>query len=200
MDNSHVNFFHFRDGEYPQTEELEESFRALLSNFLPNEHIFCNAANKCEMLSALACISLVANRSPLHNADESIVGSFYEVLPKCGNFYFSHILFLAPYRTNPFRLPFVYASVNNHHAHHRHCVLSTLSACTTCVMRSCVQLCDPMDCSPPGSSVHGIFQARILEWVAVFYSRGSSWPKDRTHVSCISCTGIMLGTFYLLPH
>ena len=48
-----------------------------------------------------------------------------------------------------------------------------------------VQLCDPMNCSPPGSSLHGISQVRILEWVAISYSRGSSWPKDRTHVSCI---------------
>ena len=40
----------------------------------------------------------------------------------------------------------------------------------------------PMDCSPPGSSVHGIFQARILEWVAISSSRGSSWPGDRTPI------------------
>ena len=55
----------------------------------------------------------------------------------------------------------------------------------------CVQLCstlwDPIDCSPPGSSVHGISQARILEWVATSCFRGSSWPKDRTRVSCVSC-------------
>ena len=43
--------------------------------------------------------------------------------------------------------------------------------------------------SLPDSSVHGIFQARILEWVTVFYSRGSPWPRDLTHVSCISCIG-----------
>jgi len=43
-----------------------------------------------------------------------------------------------------------------------------------------------MDCSPSGSSVHGIFQARILEWVAISSSRGSSQPRDRTHVSCIA--------------
>ena len=46
-----------------------------------------------------------------------------------------------------------------------------------------------MDCSLPDSSVHGIFQARILEWVTVFYSRGYPWPRDLTHVSCISCIG-----------
>ena len=52
-----------------------------------------------------------------------------------------------------------------------------------------VQLCDPMGCSPPGSSVHGIFQARILEWVATPFSRRSSPPRDQTHISCISCIG-----------
>ena len=46
-----------------------------------------------------------------------------------------------------------------------------------------VRLCDSMDCSPPGSSVHGILQARILEWVAISFPRGSSRPRDRTHVS-----------------
>ena len=50
----------------------------------------------------------------------------------------------------------------------------------TCVSRSqfCTTLCDPMDCSPPGFSVHGIFQARILEWPAIPFSRGSSQPRD----------------------
>ena len=48
-------------------------------------------------------------------------------------------------------------------------------------------LCDPMDCSPPGSSIHGILQARILEWVAIPFSRGSSRPRDGTLVSCIAC-------------
>ena len=47
-------------------------------------------------------------------------------------------------------------------------------------------LCDPMGCSPPGSSVHGILQARILEWVAISFSRGSSRPRDRTQVSHIA--------------
>ena len=52
-----------------------------------------------------------------------------------------------------------------------------------------LQLCDPMDCSPPGSSVHGILQARTLEWVARPSSRGPSQPRDRTRVSCVSCLG-----------
>ena len=45
--------------------------------------------------------------------------------------------------------------------------------------------CDPMDCSPPSSSVHGIIQARILGWIAIFFSRVSSWPRGQTRVSCI---------------
>ena len=52
---------------------------------------------------------------------------------------------------------------------------------------SVISLCDPMDYSLPGSSVHGILQARILEWVAISFSRrGSSWLRDRTWVSCIA--------------
>ena len=50
------------------------------------------------------------------------------------------------------------------------------------VIQSCPTLRDPMDCSPSGSSVRGIFQARILEWVAIFYSRGSSQSRDQTYV------------------
>ena len=54
--------------------------------------------------------------------------------------------------------------------------------------QSCLTLCDPLSCSPPGSFVHGIFQARILEWVATSYSTWSSQPKYQTHISCISYT------------
>ena len=53
------------------------------------------------------------------------------------------------------------------------------------VAQSCLILCDPMDCSLPGSSIHGIFQARVLEWGAISFSRGSSSPKDQTRVSHI---------------
>ena len=58
--------------------------------------------------------------------------------------------------------------------------------CRCSVAQSCPTLCDPMDCSPPGSSVPGILQARVLEWVAMFSSRGSSQSSDRTHDSCIA--------------
>ena len=48
------------------------------------------------------------------------------------------------------------------------------------VAKSCPTLCNPMDCSPSGSSIHGIFQARILEWIAISYSEGSFQPRDQT--------------------
>ena len=54
------------------------------------------------------------------------------------------------------------------------------------VAQLCPTLCDSVDCSPPGSSVHGILQARILEWVAISFARGSSQPRDQTQVSCIA--------------
>ena len=54
------------------------------------------------------------------------------------------------------------------------------------VAQSCPTLCNPVDCSPLGSSIYGIFLARILEWVAISFSRGSSRPRDGTHVSCIA--------------
>ena len=54
-------------------------------------------------------------------------------------------------------------------------------------LQSCPTLCNPMDCSLPGSSVYGILQTGILEWVAMLFSRGSSQPRDRTCISHISC-------------
>ena len=54
------------------------------------------------------------------------------------------------------------------------------------VNQSCPTLWDPMDCSSPGFSIHGILQARVLEWVAISFSRGSSWPRDQTRFSCIA--------------
>ena len=54
------------------------------------------------------------------------------------------------------------------------------------VAQSCLTLCDPVHYSSPDSFVHGILQARILEWVAIPFSRGSFWPRDRTPISCIA--------------
>ena len=65
---------------------------------------------------------------------------------------------------------------------------TTRQKTSTFTMRpqSCPTLHDPMDCSPPSFSVHGIFQARILEWVAISKSKGSSWHRDWSCVSCVS--------------
>ena len=62
------------------------------------------------------------------------------------------------------------------------------------VVQSCPTLCDPMDCSPPGSSVHGTLQARILKWVAIPFSRLSSWPRHWT--GSLHCRPIL----YRLSH
>ena len=56
-------------------------------------------------------------------------------------------------------------------------------------LQLCPTLCNPMDCSPPGSSVQGVLQARILEWVAMLSSRGSFQPMDRICISYVSCIG-----------
>ena len=61
-----------------------------------------------------------------------------------------------------------------------------------CCAQFCPALCDPMDCSPPGSSVQGILQARILGQVAISFSRGSSPPREQTLISCIGR--------WILPH
>ena len=80
------------------------------------------------------------------------------------------------------------------------CFCSTakgISYMYTCaqLLQLCPPLCDPMDCSPSGSSVHGILQASILEWVALPSSRGSSQPRDRT---CISCGCYTVSGFFIL--
>ena len=59
-------------------------------------------------------------------------------------------------------------------------------------LQVCLTLWDPMECSPPGTSVLGILQARILEWVAISFSRGSFQAQDQTHVSYNSCMGIQV--------
>ena len=57
--------------------------------------------------------------------------------------------------------------------------------CCCSASQLCPTLCNPIDCSPPGSSVHGIFQARILKWVAISFSKESSQPRNQTYISCL---------------
>ena len=66
------------------------------------------------------------------------------------------------------------------------CVCMCVCVCLCVVTKSYLTLCDPMDCSPLGSSVRGISQARIMEWVAISFCRGSSHRSDRTCISCIA--------------
>ena len=72
--------------------------------------------------------------------------------------------------------------------HPYHPLISSIHACV-CSHFSHIWLCNPMDCSPPVSSVYEISQARILEWVAISSSRRSSRPRDWTHISYSSCIG-----------
>ena len=73
-------------------------------------------------------------------------------------------------------------------SHHKEkiIILCMVPPCWVQSLQSGLTLLDSMDCSPPGSSGHGIFQARVLERVVVPFSRGSSWPRDQTSVSCIA--------------
>ena len=59
------------------------------------------------------------------------------------------------------------------------------------VAKSCLTLCDSMNCSPPGSSVHGILQARILEWIAISFSRGSSWLRNQTRSPALQADSLL---------
>ena len=69
------------------------------------------------------------------------------------------------------------------------CVCVCVCVCVYVCAQLCPTFCDPMDCSLPGFSVHGISQARILEWVAISFSRGSSWPRDWTCMSWVLSLG-----------
>ena len=75
---------------------------------------------------------------------------------------------------------------SSHHEHRKHSGENSLRKLKTLIVQLCLTLCDPIVCSPPGSSVHGILQARILGWVSMPSSRGSSWPRTWTQVSHIA--------------
>ena len=89
---------------------------------------------------------------------------FFSILPS------SHNWILLPSEVSP-------AHLTSHHLRPALCVL---------VSQFCLTLCDPLNCSPPGSSLHGILQARVLEWVAISFSRGSAWLRNWTQDSGIA--------------
>ena len=78
-------------------------------------------------------------------------------------------------------------------------ITSQIRCCCCSFAKSCLTLCDPMDYSPSNSSVHGISQARILDWVAIFSSKGSSQPRDQTQVSCLA-SGFFTTELPMKPH
>ena len=92
-----------------------------------------------------------------------------------------------PHRRQPTRLPRPWDSPGKNTGVGCHFLLQCIKVKSEReVAQSCPTPSDPMDCSPPGSSVHGIFQARVLEWVAMPFCRASSPPRDQTSVSCIA--------------
>ena len=115
-----------------------------------------------------------------------------------------------PHRWQPTRLPHPWDSPGKNTGVGCHFLLQCMKVKSESeVAQSCQTLCNPMDCSPSGSSVHGIFQARALEWVAISFSRGSSQPRDQTRVSHIAGRRFTVWatreahfnfTLYVLPH
>ena len=94
---------------------------------------------------------------------------------------------MRPQRRQPTRLPRPWDSPGKNIRVGCHFLLQCMKVKSESeIVQSCPPLSDPMDCNPLGSSIHGIFQARVLEWVAISFSRGSSQPRDGTQVSCIA--------------
>ena len=92
-----------------------------------------------------------------------------------------------PHRRQPTRLPRPWDSPGKNTGAGCHFLLQWVKVKSESeVAQLCPTLCDPMDCSLPGSSVHGILQARVLEWGAIAYSKGSSRPRDPTRISRIA--------------
>ena len=130
--------------------------------FQIDEHVvYSLMCMKCNM-----CTSLV----PEHTSDKSLDSPFLPDLAFLTPVMFSHCKYLTPYST---LLPHPRAA-------------SWKERKESEVAQSCPTLCDPMDCGLSGSSIDGIFQARVLEWIAISFSRGSSWPRNQTQVSCIA--------------
>ena len=107
---------------------------------------------------------------------------------------------MRPHRWQPTRLPRPWDSPGKNTGVGCHFLLQRMQVKSESeVTQSRLTLTDPMDCSLPGSSVHGILWARILEWVAIPFSRGSSWSRDQTRVSCIAAAATAVKSLQSCP-
>ena len=148
--------------------------------FLPGESPWTEAPNRLlsigaqrvEQLSMHTCIILYTYNIPLSSAGTKAPIQVEDVGSCLPPPHFNQLKICLP-------LSQYCAEFSSLQAPSRICMLLFL------VSKSCPTVCYPMDYSPPGFSVHGISQARILEWVAFSFSRGSSQPRDQTRVSCI---------------
>ena len=102
------------------------------------------------------------------------------------NFYAEHIMWNAGLDDSQAGINITGRNINN-----LRCA-EVMKLCCARSLQSCLNLCDPMDYCPLGSSLHGVFQAIILEWVAVSSSRGSSGLRDQTCISYVSCIGMQV--------
>ena len=114
-----------------------------------------------------------------HTVFSNLLCSFFTVLPF--SFPFCSFFLSSPVPVTNLEAPV--SPKSRKYFYDSFSLLKILLALSSCLVfaQSCPTHCDPLDCSPPGSSIHGISQARILEWVAI------SRPRDQTHVSCVSC-------------
>ena len=102
------------------------------------------------------------------------------------NFYAEHIMWNAGLDDSQAGINITGRNINN-----LRCA-EVMKMCCAKLLQLCLTLCDPMDYRPLGSSLHGVFQARILKCIAVSFSRGSSWPRDQTCISYVSCIGMQV--------
>ena len=109
----------------------------------------------------------------------------FQLFPQC-NFFPSSLCTYVYYMYMYIIHTYMYMYIYIHVYVYTHTYMYIMHSIKVLVAQSCLTLCDLMDYSPPGSAVHGILQPRVLEWVAISFSWGSSQPRDWTQVSCIA--------------
>ena len=112
-----------------------------------------------------------------------------KAFPLLVNYHIHHIPYLSPFCVWRHLNSILLANFN----HTIQCYQLCVGVCGCSIFQSCPTLCNPADCSPPGSSVHGILQVRMLEWLAISFSRGASQPRDG---NCVSCNSFIAGGFF----